>query len=896
MLIALTVWAPWIGADASQTATLDGRVFDADGVGIEDVSVSLKSSRGTRSTRTGVGGAYRFTLLLPGDYVVTVDVGEEHAAAVTLEAGGRRRIDLNAAAPGAEVGEEIVVTGGPTQIHLYEIGLVSSLGEETSEELSFLGRNYQASIEALPGVVQSARSRVVANMQPSVNGGQWQENAGFVDGVDTSFSRRGGSSRMLLPGSALSEVRVESGGLGAEYGRVVAGVTSAVVKAGTNDFRGSLLYLPQNQKWRSAFDALDIPREDDLIHSYEAAVGGPLRRDRLWFFTSLAGIDTNEVDLPANGEPETVGLDNSPMLLKLNARVGTRHTLSILGIDSPIEKIQISQQSGDEFTPCKCSLDSELLSFSWSSMLRSNLLLEAKVARQENATEREALRLRQVDSAAPADWPVGNTFQYLDRSNGRRFNAIGQGAGLGFQTMPRDQANVALSLFTERHELDFGVDYQEIEMRSLNHLGQQFQGRGYSAALPGGFVTPEFKRVFESSPGTSTGSEIVSAFIQDRISAKNWTFTYGLRLDDQEQTNDIGEQAVSSTDIAPRLALTYDLGARTDVRGRLLLKAGAGRYYQAISQDIVSREFARLPNGLNIFDEFRWNSATQRYDIFLRRSEPALDTAIQEVDPYYKDEITFGAEWQPGAAWVLKGILVWWEMNDLFWTSDQFDAEGRVVRDVRNWDAGFRKYRGIRLEANRALRNGWALRMNYTWGEVEGNVFGSNSGRLDDDDLFEGSGGVVQGTGQTGATVIHRVGRGDSDRTHNLNLAAVKTFDIGRRHVALGAYFGFRSGERWGLLRNINVEHPVSGVRIRTTTYLEPRDANQLKDTWNLNLSASWELPITEKIRGRLGVEAVNVTDEQELIGVNITNGNPLPGITAYQAPREIRLQVGIRF
>jgi outer membrane receptor protein involved in Fe transport len=69
-----------------------------------------------------------------------------------------------------------------------------------------------------------------------------------------------------------------------------------------------------------------------------------------------------------------------------------------------------------------------------------------------------------------------------------------------------------------------------------------------------------------------------------------------------------------------------------------------------------------------------------------------------------------------------------------------------------------------------------------------------------------------------------------------------------------------------------------------------------MEDTMTLNLTGYWQFPIAGIVQGRLGVEAINVTNEQEVISINIATGQPDAGKVAYQAPREFRLQVGITF
>ena len=210
------------------------------------------------------------------------------------------------------------------------------------------------------------------------------------------------------------------------------------------------------------------------------------------------------------------------------------------------------------------------------------------------------------------------------------------------------------------------------------------------------------------------------------------------------------------------------------------------------------------------------------------------------------------------------------------------------------------------LELNRAFRENWTLRTNYTWGETEGNHFGNNEVALFQDSLFEGLGGLEVCTatsyvgcrpGSTDATIRNREGVGNTGREHILNIVGLKVFPIGEHSIGLGGYFGFRSGERWGLRAPASVRSPVSGGQtIQTTTYVEQRGAQQLEDTMTLNLSGHWEFPIAGQFSGRLGAEVVNVTDEQELVGMNFNTGQPDSGKLAFQSPREYRFQVGVTF
>jgi hypothetical protein len=894
VLAAILVLFPcWLAADGSQTGTIDGRVLDAEGQPLPGALVRLTSALGEKTATTDPDGSFRFGLLGPADYVLSASLEGLVSTEISapLDAGARRTIDLTLRASTAEA---ITVTADAVLVDPYVIGSSARVEGEVAEELSFRNRHYQSAVEVLPGVVHDATSRGQGDVKFAVNGGQDTEVAGFVDGVDISFSRFNGSPRLFLPTTALQEFGLDSAGFATEYGRVVGGISNAVVKSGTNDFHGSFLYIPQNQKWRAPYDAIDIPREDDIIDSFETSFGGPIYRDKAWFFAAYAETTTNQLDRFPDGSAVDVSFQNEVKIGKVTLQPSPRHHLALLGVDSPVHKNHIEPNSGDRFTPCTCDLGGEVLTVNWGFSITSSLFLEVKAADQENSLLRENAVSRTLTPGASPDSPMGNNFSYQDRGSGLLHNTIGQPAGTGFLIIPRDQANGSLSLFQGSHELKFGVDYQDVEMQTLNVIGKRYFGMGYDENLIGGFRTPQVLDVFDPSQVITTTSDVLSVYAQDRWDfTERWNLFAGVRLDEQKQENEIGEEAVSYTKWAPRLALVYDVAGT----GRLLLKGFAGRYYQIINQDFVSAEFGRLPNGRNLFDEFGWNAATQRYDIFVRRVVPVLNNFIPDIDPYYKDEATIGTEWQFTENWVFEAQAIWWELDDLAWATDQFNSEGRVVRDVRNWDDGFREYRGLRLELSRAFRGGWTMMSNYTWGEGDGNNFGAAENVvLHNDDLFEALGGVEVGTGRTDATIINREGRGPFDRTHILNLTGLKNFTLGNHKIGVGGYFAFRSGERWAQRLATQIRHPVSGQNIATTTYRVPRDSEQLEDTYTLNLTGTWTFPIKGRFAGRVGIEAVNVTNEQEVIGINRANAQPLPGVTAFQTPREYRGQIGIEF
>ncbi len=885
----LSLWA-----DGVQTGTVDGIVRDDAGAGVPGATVTLGGDRGDMTAITDAEGGFRFLLVAPGSYRLSADLeGMGTAeAAVQVESGGRRTLDMTLI---SATEETITVVSDAVTIDRYAVGSQATLEAEVAEQLSFKGRNYQSSMEALPGVVHDAVSRFQGDIKFAVNGGQEVEMSGFVDGVDISFMRFGGSPRAFVPSSSLEEVRLEDAGFGVEYGRVVGGVTNAVIKSGTNDFHGQALWIPQSQKWKATSDVSPgHPRSSTIENSYETNLGGYLKRDKAWFFAAHSQQNTNALDILADRSFQDVSLKAKVATLKLSFQPNPRNYLTLTGVDSPVDKNHANVSTGDQFAVCQCDLPGEFFSGTWTATLGSSSFLELKVASQENSVKRGVIASRTLTPGADSHTPLGNNFSYEDRGSRIRYNTIGQTAGGGYVTIPRDQANASVSMFRGDHQFKFGADYQDIAIEGLNVIDHRFYGIGYDPNLPGGFARPQYLNVYDPPSPTTNTDEILSVYADDRVAATDqWNIYYGLRMDSQKQNNDVGTKINDWTKVAPRFAANYDI--RRD--GSLVFKLNAGRYYQTLQGDMVAREFSTLPNGRNLFNQYNWNPATLRYDRFARRGTPANPNAVQPVNPYYKDEFTVGIAAQFGDIWLFEATGIVWELNDLYMATHQYNDAGRVFREVRNRPDAFREYEGLRLTLRRAMRNDWTMQANYTWSNGNGNNFGRNDNPvLFDDDLGEGLGGIELGTGATDATVVGRAGHGFLDRTHNLNVVALRNFVMGRHNISVGGYYGFRSGERWGRRQATRLVHPVTGARINTSSYREPRDTNQLEDTHTLNLTGIWDFPLGGRINGRVGVELVNITNEQEIIGINRGNGRQLPGAAALQSPREIRLHAGIRF
>ena len=896
-ICAIAVCALPLAADGPSTATIDGRVLDAQGQGLPGATVTLAGPQRTTTTMSDAEGRFRFALLQAGEFTVTAELEGLGAAelATTLNPGERRGVDLTLAGGTAE---EITVTGEAPLVSKYETGSISSLQSEVIENVAFESRFYASTLRALPGVVNIAER----DTRPAINGGIYTETQTLIDGVDTSNTRFGGTARVIMPATALSETRIEQMGYGAEYGRATGGIINSTVKTGSNNFHGDFLYIGQNPKWR-AENQFQLERPDDQINSFETSLGGPILRQKAWFFAAYADMTENLPDQLASGEVVDNSRTSEPRILKLNYQPSDRHQLAGTWIDSRGESLANTSVTGDRAAITLRPLYAQVLTGSWSFAATSSTFIEVKVSEHKFLFPRTLKFPKDPATLCPecSDNPVDNNFRYRDRAQSNvRFNGVVSGQGIGHNTFPRDTAHGSATLFKGRNEIKFGIDIQDIAYENLGNPGKEYRGSNFCFECPGGFLRPQRKRVFLPSVASRTEGVVGSAYVQDRLDVGDrWSLHMGVRYDAETIDNDVGTQVHDTSDIAPRLTVVYDVKAD----GKLLVRGSVGRFYQIVGLDFAFREFSALPVGNQSYDEFNWNPATELYDRFRTSRRPAFETqTLFPVENPYKDQVAVGVDWQLAQNWVFKSSLVYHETDDVFFGNDQYMDNGTgIARLVQNWPGAFREYSGVSLELNRRFRGGWTFRSNLTVGDAEGNTDTTNSL----ESLFEGLGGLelpnqtVQDAGiapgATDATARFRAGRmrHDIDR---LNLIAMKQFQFGRQALTLGGFFAVSSGRYFGGTASTTVAHPVTGLEIDTETRVEPRDGQQLDGIYTLDFSAMWSFPIKGPVEGQLGFEVANITDEQEVLEIDTNTLQPVNALLAWQRPREFRLKVGIRF
>jgi Carboxypeptidase regulatory-like domain len=279
------------------TGSISGTVVDAQnaliaGADLELVNVQTNAGYHTVSD---ANGAFRFTLLPPGTYHLSVtktNFQKLDMGTVPVRVGSDTGLGNLVLVVGS-VSTSIEVTNAPPEIENTQAQISTTLTDSTISVFPGILENQGLDLLALtvPGVVNS-RDLGFANPNGvgfGVNGIRGRNNDQQIDGQNNNDNSVAGPSLFLSDSEFVSEYQITTGNFGAEYGRNSGSVVNIVTKSGTNNYHGSLYATENNQRFdtlsntQKAFEGLTaVPTFNDLFLG--GTIGGPIIKDKLFFF------------------------------------------------------------------------------------------------------------------------------------------------------------------------------------------------------------------------------------------------------------------------------------------------------------------------------------------------------------------------------------------------------------------------------------------------------------------------------------------------------------------------------------------------------------------------------------------------------------------------------------
>jgi len=281
------------------TGTILGTVMDESKATLPGATVTLKNvdTGQTRTLITDQGGVYRAPGLSLGQYEIRVELSgfqPRMRKGINLTVGREAVVDFRLNL--ASVAETIVVQGEASTVNTTESTVSYLVDEKKIRDLPLNGRDYSQLILLQPGVVQSrasvGSSDVGYGTKISVAGSRPNQNLFTLDGTDynDALNNTPASAQGYMTGvETIKEFQVLTNTMSAEYGRASGGVFNVVTKSGTNDFHGSVFEFHRDNNLDSKnFFADEKP--EFRRNQFGLSFGGPIARDRTFFFGSYEGL------------------------------------------------------------------------------------------------------------------------------------------------------------------------------------------------------------------------------------------------------------------------------------------------------------------------------------------------------------------------------------------------------------------------------------------------------------------------------------------------------------------------------------------------------------------------------------------------------------------------------
>lgn len=294
-------------AAQSPNATVTGLITDPAGNAMPGATVSLidVNTNVATTVKTNGDGLYRVTGLVPNVYRAEISrEGFKRVIKDEIVLHVQDEVSLNFSLEVGSVSESITVEAGEPLLQTQTSSLSEAIEGRTVQDTPLNGRNVLNLVALVPGVVAqgSASGNPIGNQNGSTNpngwgnyqigGGMSNQSATFIDGapINTSYV----NSVALVPTQdSIQEFRVATNNVTPEYGRFAGGVINLSTKSGTNAFHGTAYEYIRNKVLNANNffnNRVGLPTPAFTQNQYGAALGGPIKRDKIFFFGNWEGF------------------------------------------------------------------------------------------------------------------------------------------------------------------------------------------------------------------------------------------------------------------------------------------------------------------------------------------------------------------------------------------------------------------------------------------------------------------------------------------------------------------------------------------------------------------------------------------------------------------------------
>ncbi len=914
-------------AQVARTGSMQGTVKDPDALAIPGVTVTVNSDALIRTdvtTTTDQKGFYRFLSLPPGLYSVRFEIdGFQPLVREEIRVSLSAATNLNATLTVGGLEEEITVVGESPTIDVKEAAITTNLSKDFIRDIP-VTRQVVDFIDMTPGYHTE-----------TAHGSSEQENSINLDGMEASDPWSGGiSSNFSI--DIVEEIAVQMGGLKAEHRTSRGAVVNVITKSGGNDFSGGVGVhishkdLQSDNTGGTPFEGQEVGIDHE--YSGSAFLGGPVVRDKLWFFGAFEYIDRSDFEegFP-HDSPSEIALDDDDLFAfgKLTWQVAPQDTL-VLSLnytknDEPFDNASDTRNVDSTRTDDDTYF---IGSLNYRKTIGNNLLWNVQAG---------------YFAQTQVQLSHGRSPAYQDRNTGFYTRGYGRDRGDNeYRYNSFTDLTYVVDDWAGSHEIKAGISANWVRTDRYDdyltgeHSYPGMSGEVYRIRTRG---DSPYDIRFRIDFDRKVNYNYYGAYLQDTWRpTPRLVLNLGVRIDrqygylppagagrepldlqgppadffyDPELTETM--EVINDTNISPRLGAVYDV---TD-DGKTVIKASYGRLYarglatfvdEVNPNDVIEYRY-RLNPDYSLDTDRGWYSVRAGVD---RRVDPNLKTP-------YMDELTVGVERELardlslGFRYIRKwdrqmmddvaenmldydrlmstGELVWTNFEPVqgtdpvtgetitFWS--QIDEDVIPALTLTNPPGLERNYNGFEVTLNKRMSNNWMARASYVYGKSSGDY--PLTGNYIDIDV---SGDLYNDPNAH----INMLGRDESERRHQIRFNASYR---GPGGLIASTFVKWWSGQRHN--RYVNSDD--------VDVDLEQGDWDVLAEergSRGLPTQLRVDLRLEKKIsKVRLSVDAFNLLNSNAVTQVWEISSNPNIEFGSPRAilnPRQLRFNLGFDF
>jgi hypothetical protein len=741
---------PAAGGAQMPTGSLRGTVTDASAAVMPGVTIELAGSAligGPKTATTDERGQYRFPVLSPGTYTVTASLQGFQSVrreAVRVEVGSQFEVDFQLKVAG--VTEAVTVTGAPPLIDTSRSAMTTTVAPELvastpTARFTFFDLAYMT-----PGVSTMRFDNTAS--KASAFGASINENQYQMDGADVTAPQTGAA--WAWPSTdIIEELQVIGLGAPAEYGNYQGAVFNIVTKSGSNRFIGDANYYYSAEGLTGQNATLDgIPYNLARYRDFSANVGGPIKKDKVWFFGgyqirdfwySEPGTDPSEPK--QNDDRRYFGKITWQMSKNNKLMASVEYDKSILPRPITVSQPYITDGAEDSAQPVP--------NVEWTSVISDKTFFEARYA-----------GFYGYDRWAPNSGSTSIPGHYDLATGVYSMNSVSWYDGNIWKTQVSAKLTHYIETSKGSHNLRGGVQY-------ING------GTDYRQGLSGGMEYYDYAgqpdELLVQAPyhgGDSSKMWNIGAYIDDTWDINDHIgLTLGLRFDhsignvpNYPQLDANGNptgvtiqnpgNVVKWNNFSPRVGANFKL----DSEGKTVARVHYGRFYSFLQ----TRIFSALNRATSPSTLYQLDSTGAEVSI-LSYTNPLIGIPeIQDnLSAPYTDQISFGIDHELMANLSVGGSFIYKKGHDLIgrimpnatyvsvpWTYTNRDGQTETVTlqsqtnassaigttpEIINQPLFYQDYKGLVVQASKRMANRWMMLASITLSSSTGLNAGSGS-------------------------------------------------------------------------------------------------------------------------------------------------------------------------